>query len=233
MSRPNSTARGSAGCCSRGSSRRRRRSASVRCSAVIGDSANTASIAVHAAVGFRLVGTFQSIGFKHGRWLDTVLMQRALGSGDTTPPSATFPRLLASGEPTGDDAERAVERAEHAVELLAAAQDMAGGRNHAIGALPAAEFWIFLDAVDRHFRGAAENRKHRAVLEEIDGVIAPLAGGDFAAVEPQNAVELAPAEGYLACGGGRPCSPPRYALGSISPISMRRLLVMVRVIGAS
>ncbi len=53
---------------------------------VIGDSSNTASIAVHAAVGFRLIGTFQSIGFKHGRWLDTVLMQRPLGSGDTTPP---------------------------------------------------------------------------------------------------------------------------------------------------
>jgi len=54
--------------------------------AVIGDSANTASVAVHAALGFRLIGNFQSIGFKHGRWLDTVLMQRALGSGDTVPP---------------------------------------------------------------------------------------------------------------------------------------------------
>jgi L-amino acid N-acyltransferase YncA len=53
---------------------------------VIGDSANTASIAVHAACGFRSIGNFQSIGFKHGRWLDTVLMQRALGSGDATPP---------------------------------------------------------------------------------------------------------------------------------------------------
>jgi phosphinothricin acetyltransferase len=53
---------------------------------VIGDSANTASVAVHAAVGFRLIGNFQSIGFKHGRWLDTVLMQRALGSGDALPP---------------------------------------------------------------------------------------------------------------------------------------------------
>jgi L-amino acid N-acyltransferase YncA len=53
---------------------------------VIGDSANTASIAVHAAVGFRLIGTFQSIGFKHGRWLDTVLMQRPLGTGDATQP---------------------------------------------------------------------------------------------------------------------------------------------------
>jgi phosphinothricin acetyltransferase len=53
---------------------------------VIGDSANTASVAVHAAVGFRLIGTFQSIGFKFGRWLDTVLMQRALGTGDTAAP---------------------------------------------------------------------------------------------------------------------------------------------------
>jgi L-amino acid N-acyltransferase YncA len=53
---------------------------------VIGDSANTASVAVHAACGFRLIGNFQSIGFKLGRWLDTVLMQRALGSGDAMPP---------------------------------------------------------------------------------------------------------------------------------------------------
>jgi L-amino acid N-acyltransferase YncA len=54
---------------------------------VIGDSGNTASVGVHAASGFRLVGTFCSIGFKHGRWLDTVLMQRALGDGDALPPS--------------------------------------------------------------------------------------------------------------------------------------------------
>jgi len=53
---------------------------------VIGDSANKASVAVHAAAGFRLIGAFQSIGFKHGHWLDTVLMQRPLGGGDSTPP---------------------------------------------------------------------------------------------------------------------------------------------------
>jgi L-amino acid N-acyltransferase YncA len=53
---------------------------------VIGDTANVASVAVHAAAGFRLVGTFESIGFKHGRWLDTVLVQRALGKGDASPP---------------------------------------------------------------------------------------------------------------------------------------------------
>ena len=53
---------------------------------VIGDTANTASVAVHAAAGFRLIGTFQPIGYKHGRWLDTVLMQRALGKSDLALP---------------------------------------------------------------------------------------------------------------------------------------------------
>jgi len=53
--------------------------------AVIGDSANTGSIGVHAACGFEMVGTLRSVGWKFGRWLDTVLMQRALGPGDTTP----------------------------------------------------------------------------------------------------------------------------------------------------
>jgi L-amino acid N-acyltransferase YncA len=54
--------------------------------AVIGDSAQTASIALHRAAGFAYVGKFRAVGFKHGRWLDTVLMQRALGPGDATPP---------------------------------------------------------------------------------------------------------------------------------------------------
>lgn len=53
--------------------------------AVIGDSANLASQRLHAAAGFSLVGTLRSVGFKHGRWLDTVLMQRPLGEGDRTP----------------------------------------------------------------------------------------------------------------------------------------------------
>ncbi len=55
--------------------------------AVIGDSLNqSASIGVHRAVGFRLVGTFDAVGFKFGRWLDVVLMQRALGAGASTTP---------------------------------------------------------------------------------------------------------------------------------------------------
>lgn len=57
--------------------------------AVIGDSANAASIGVHVRTGFQMVGTFQNVGLKFGRWLDTVLMQRALGEGSSTIPSAT------------------------------------------------------------------------------------------------------------------------------------------------
>jgi len=54
--------------------------------AVIGDSAQTPSIAVHRALGFRLIGTVENVGFKFGRWLDTVLMQRALGPGAAATP---------------------------------------------------------------------------------------------------------------------------------------------------
>jgi L-amino acid N-acyltransferase YncA len=49
--------------------------------AVIGDSAHVASVALHASLGFRNVGTLEAVGFKFGRWLDSVLMQRALGPG--------------------------------------------------------------------------------------------------------------------------------------------------------
>ncbi len=55
--------------------------------AVVGDSANLASIRLHEAMGFRLVGTLASVGRKHGRWLDSVLLQRPLGEGDETPPA--------------------------------------------------------------------------------------------------------------------------------------------------
>ena len=55
--------------------------------AVIGDSANTGSIAVHRAFGFEPVGTIRSAGWKFERWLDVVLMQKSLGHGDAHPPS--------------------------------------------------------------------------------------------------------------------------------------------------
>lgn len=58
--------------------------------AVIGDSANQGSIGLHKALGFQPAGLLRSSGWKHGRWLDTVLMQRALGPGDSQglPPEA-------------------------------------------------------------------------------------------------------------------------------------------------
>jgi phosphinothricin acetyltransferase len=53
--------------------------------ALIGDSENTGSIGVHASAGFTRTGTLRAVGVKFGRWLDVVIMQRALGAGDTTP----------------------------------------------------------------------------------------------------------------------------------------------------
>src|SRR6478672_136878 len=55
--------------------------------AVIGDSANTGSIGVHRKCGFAMIGTHPDVGFKFGRWLDTVMMQRALGDGAKTLPA--------------------------------------------------------------------------------------------------------------------------------------------------
>ncbi len=54
--------------------------------AVIGDPANHASQRLHARAGFHPIGTFPGIAWKHGRWLDTVFMQRPLGAGTAGPP---------------------------------------------------------------------------------------------------------------------------------------------------
>ncbi len=60
--------------------------------AVIGDSANSGSIGVHASLGFARIGTLQAVGFKFGRWVDCVLMQRELGAGAATLPAGLPPR---------------------------------------------------------------------------------------------------------------------------------------------
>jgi L-amino acid N-acyltransferase YncA len=54
--------------------------------AVIGDSANVGSVGVHRKAGFAQVGVLQSCGWKFGRWLDVVLMDKTLGDGDSTSP---------------------------------------------------------------------------------------------------------------------------------------------------
>jgi L-amino acid N-acyltransferase YncA len=56
--------------------------------AVIGDSANAGSIGVHRRLGFEPVGSIRSCGWKFGRWLDIVLMEKALGAGDQSAPHA-------------------------------------------------------------------------------------------------------------------------------------------------
>ena len=55
--------------------------------AVVGDSGNSGSIALHRRFGFELAGRLRSVGFKHGRWVDTPILQRGLGAGDTQPPA--------------------------------------------------------------------------------------------------------------------------------------------------
>jgi phosphinothricin acetyltransferase len=59
--------------------------------AVIGDSGNAASIAVHQGSGFSRAGVLPACGWKFGRWLDVVLMQRAIGAGQHTPPAQSTP----------------------------------------------------------------------------------------------------------------------------------------------
>jgi L-amino acid N-acyltransferase YncA len=54
--------------------------------AVIGDSENHASIGLHKAAGFQMIGTHPAVGFKFDRWVDSVLMQRELGEGARTLP---------------------------------------------------------------------------------------------------------------------------------------------------
>ena len=54
--------------------------------AMIGDSANAGSIGLHRTLGFRVIGTIEGCGFKLGRWVDSVAMQRRLGPGTDTLP---------------------------------------------------------------------------------------------------------------------------------------------------
>ena len=185
----------------------------------------------------------RNIGWKFGRWLDTPLMQLPLGPGATTPPqNRTKPGH--GGSPAITCTDRANSPPATDVSIERSTRSSSWPRRTIrpvaeitlIGALAARQFRIFFDAVERHFRCAAEHRKHRTVFQEIDGVIAPFAGGDLAAVKIENAVEFAAAEGDLVHGGGaalRAGDPPPWDwLGSISPEPnvMRRLLLLMPMI---
>ena len=60
--------------------------------AIVGDSANAASVGVHLALGFEQVGKIDACGWKFGAWRDIVIMQKTLGLGDGQPPNMTSPR---------------------------------------------------------------------------------------------------------------------------------------------
>jgi L-amino acid N-acyltransferase YncA len=129
--------------------------------AVIGDSANAASIRLHRAAGFTFAGVLHAVGYKHGRWLDSVLMQRSLGPGDASAPvkrAASTPCrsvLARSGPASGsrfDEPDPLFEHLEHATEIAAALQDQTGRRHDAVGALPPRQLRALLDAVKRACR---------------------------------------------------------------------------------
>lgn len=61
--------------------------------AIIGDSAQFGSITLHRRLGFTFCGTIHSVGYKHGRWLDSVIMELPLGPGDRAAPAEIAPPL--------------------------------------------------------------------------------------------------------------------------------------------
>lgn len=67
--------------------------------AVIGDSQNLGSIGVHRTLGFEQTGLMKSAGWKFGKWLDVVLMQRQLGQGDSSSPTGATPAATATSAP--------------------------------------------------------------------------------------------------------------------------------------
>src|SRR5436190_22371618 len=105
-----------------------------------------------------------------------------------------------------DHGELAVDHQQHALEFMAAAQDQAGRRDHAVHALLAREPRILLDPVNRNLGSAAEYRKHRTVLQKVDGVVAPFAVGDHAPIQIEDTVEFETIERdpiwRLRCSGG-------------------------------
>jgi L-amino acid N-acyltransferase YncA len=62
--------------------------------AVIGDTENAGSVGLHRSLGFEQTGVGKSVGFKHGRWVDIVHMQKPLNGGDTIPPSGPGVTLI-------------------------------------------------------------------------------------------------------------------------------------------
>src|SRR4051812_17185046 len=105
--------------------------------------------------------------------------------------------IMLESESAGHHRERTIDRAQHAVELMPTAHDETSRRDHAVDALAACKLWILLDAVDRNFGAAAKDGEHRAILQKIDRIIAPLTSRDLAAIETKQAIKLTPIECHL------------------------------------
>jgi hypothetical protein len=95
------------------------------------------------------------------------------------------------------EAERTIDCAQHAVKFMSAPDDQPGRGNHAVDPLPQSQRRIFFNTVDRNFGRSTKYRKHRSVLQEVDGIVSPLALGDLASVKTEYAPEFAPIEGDL------------------------------------
>src|SRR5919106_138275 len=88
----------------------------------------------------------------------------------------------------------AEQHAQNLGQIGAAPQDRPAASDDAVEAKLAAQLWSFLDPVDRGFGGAVKNRKHRLLAAVIDGVVAPLARGNHAAIKSEYCSEFAPVE---------------------------------------
>jgi len=76
-----------------------------------------------------------------------------------------------------------LEYREHAMKIVTALEDEAGGRHDAVGALPPRQPRALLDAVEGYIAGVAKGGEHCLLAPKIDGVVAPFAGGDLAPIE--------------------------------------------------
>src|SRR5260370_9413851 len=91
---------------------------------------------------------------------------------------------------------------------MSSPNDQPGRGNHAVDPLPQGRRTIFFNAVDRNFGSSAKYRKHRSILQEIDGIVSPLTLSDLASVKTEYAAEFAPIEGDLGgnLSSGKRCS---------------------------
>src|SRR4029078_13499225 len=95
-----------------------------------------------------------------------------------------------------DQLQASVQRAEHTAKIVAALQDQARCRDHAVYTLPARELRLLLEAVNGAPARAAKPRAHRLLVQIVDGVVAPFAARDLPSIDIENLREFLTAECY-------------------------------------